>query len=230
MSKGVNISHTDYDEEMIHLAVFDLDGTLVDSRADLATAVNDMLRGLGAPGLPEAAVGEMVGEGAAVLVRRALAASGLDPALPDALDRFLAAYDRCLLDTTRPYDGMVDTLEGLFGRVPLAVLTNKPTHATGRVLDGLQLRQYFAHVLGGDTPLGRKPHPEGLTSLASGAGVAPAATLLVGDSAVDLETARRAGTKICLARYGFGYRFAPGAFRGDEMFIGEPRALLDCSL
>jgi phosphoglycolate phosphatase len=208
------------------LVVFDLDGTLVDSSVDLANAVNALLRDLGAAAISTVDVTAMVGEGAAVLVRRALSARGLDPATPGALDRFLAHYDPHLLDNTKPYPGIVETLEGLSRHVALAVLTNKPAHATELMLRGLGLRRYFRDVIGGDTSWGRKPAPAGLLHLCEGAGVEPADTLVVGDSAVDLATARNAGTRICLARYGFGYRFTGKVFSGDETFIDSPSELV----
>ena len=210
----------------VALVVFDLDGTLIDSSVDLANAVNVLLSELGAQPLPVAAVVSMVGDGARMLVRRALKASGLDQDLPDALDRFLAYYNAHLLDHTVPYAGMSETLESIDGRVRKAVLTNKPTRATELILDRLQLRAGFQHVIGGDTPFGRKPDPAGLLHLTLAADAHPSKVLLVGDSAVDLATARNAGTRICLARYGFGYRFAPQDFRGDELFIDSPTDLI----
>jgi phosphoglycolate phosphatase len=211
----------------IHLVVFDLDGTLVDSSLDLANAVNMVLGEFGVHRLPDPEIVSMVGEGAAVLVRRALTASGLDPDTPGALDRFLVHYHAHLLDHTRPYPGMVETLANLAGRMPIAVLTNKPGYATDRILEGLGIRQYFRATLGGDTPFGRKPVPAGLAHLARVVDTAIASVLLVGDSPVDLATARNAGARICLARYGFGYRFAPEDFRGDETFIDAPADLVD---
>ncbi len=210
----------------IRLVVFDLDGTLVDSSTDLADAVNTLLGELGVNRLPDREIVSMVGEGAAVLVRRALAASGLDPQTPGALDRFLVHYNAHLLDHTRPYPGMVETLQQLAARMPLAVLTNKPAYATNRVLGGLGLNQYFRETIGGDTPFGRKPLPAGLLHLAHIVDAPIASVLLVGDSAVDLATARNADARICLARYGFGYRFATEDFRGDETFIDGPLDLL----
>jgi phosphoglycolate phosphatase len=205
--------------------VFDLDGTLVDSSDDLANAVNALLDELGRPPLPKRTIIDMVGEGAHVLVRRALTAASLDPDTPGALERFLALYDPHLLDHTRPYPGMVDVLDGLAGRLAMAVLTNKPARATHLMLNGLGLQKYFRGVIGGDTSLGRKPAPEGLLHLAADAGVQPSRVVMVGDSAVDLATARNAGTRICLARYGFGYRFTVADFRGDELFIDSPADL-----
>jgi phosphoglycolate phosphatase len=207
------------------LIVFDLDGTLVDSSVDLANAVNALLIELGAAPLAEAAIVGMVGEGAGVLVRRALTAAALDPDAPGALDRFLAHYDLHLLDHTRPYPGMVETLAWFNGRLPMAVLTNKPAQPTELMLRGLSLRVYFRTVIGGDTPLGRKPHPAALLQLAADSGVGPGRVLMIGDSPIDLATARNAGTQICLARYGFGYRFTPDDFRGDELFIDAPGSL-----
>ena len=208
------------------LVVFDLDGTLVDSSVDLANAVNALLRDLGAAPISTAEVTTMVGEGAAVLVRRALSARRLDPATPGALDRFLAHYDPHLLDNTKPYRGVVDTLESLSKHAALAVLTNKPARATELMLNGLGLRRHFRDVIGGDTSWGRKPAPTGLLHLCEGAGVTPAETLVVGDSSVDLATARNAGTRICLARYGFGYTFSGDEFNGDETFIDSPAELV----
>jgi phosphoglycolate phosphatase len=202
--------------------VFDLDGTLVDSSVDLANAVNALLAELGRPPLPKHTIIDMVGEGAHVLVRRALTAASLDPDTPGALDRFLGHYDPHLLDHTRPYPGMVDVLDSFAGRVAMAVLTNKPARATHLMLDGLGLQKFFRRVIGGDTSFGRKPAPEGLLHLAADAGVEPSRVVMVGDSAVDLATARNAGTRICLARYGFGYRFTAADFRGDELFIDSP--------
>ena len=210
---------------MIGLVVFDLDGTLVDSQRDLAEATNGLLAELGASPLSHDVITSLVGEGAAVLVRRALERAGLDPETPGALDRFLTHYNDRLLETTRPYPGMVDTVRSLGARHRLAVLTNKPQRPTMQILKGLGMDVWFSDVIGGDSAHGRKPDPSGLLDLVARAGVTPAGTLLVGDSPVDLATARRAGTHICLARYGFGYRFGLDAFRGDELFIDEAAEL-----
>ena len=204
---------------MIRLVVFDLDGTLVDSSHDLAEATNALLAELGGAPLALDAVVSMVGEGAAVLVKRALERSGLDPEMPGALARFLELYDERLLNATRPYPGMIEAIATLGAKFRLAVLTNKPERPTLEILSGLQMRQFFDDVTGGDSAHGRKPNPAGLLDLAARAGVTASETILVGDSPVDLETSRRAGTRICLTRYGFGYRFAGTEFRGDEVFV-----------
>ena len=211
---------------MIEFIVFDLDGTLVDSHRDIANAANALVEELGGERLPDAAIVAMVGEGAALLVRRALAAAGIDPAPPGALDCFLTLYDARLVEHTRPYEGTVDVLTRLRDRLPVAVLTNKPQRPTERILDELHLRSFFGEVIGGDTALGRKPDPAGLVHLAQSVGVPTERTLMIGDSPVDLRTARNAGTQICLVSYGFGFRFTPEDFRGDECFADSPGDLM----
>jgi phosphoglycolate phosphatase len=211
----------------IGLVVFDLDGTLVDSSADIADAANALVEELGGQRLPKDAIVDMVGEGVVLLVRRALTAASLEPDHPGALDRFLALYDARLLAHTTAYDGMVEALNAIGRLAPMSVLTNKPASATGRMLAGLGLRHHFRDVIGGDTAWGRKPGPAGLLQLASLAGVPPEETLMIGDSPIDLTTARNAGTRICLVRYGFGYKFGPDDFRGDELFVDTPAGLVD---
>ena len=209
----------------MRLVVFDLDGTLIDSRKDLADAVNALLVELGRPLLTEAAVAGMVGEGARVLIDRALAATGADPALaPAALPRFLALYDERLLDHTVPYAEIPELLSDLHGRVRLAVLTNKPGAATVRILEGLKLARYFEEVIGGDAAFPRKPDPAALLHLMDRFGATPSETALVGDSPIDLDTARNAGVFACLARYGFGFRFTDAELRG-VFVVDSPREI-----
>lgn len=213
---------------MIRLFVFDLDGTLVDSLRDLADSANALIASCGGAPLSVDAVGRMVGEGAATLVARVFTAAGIE-APADALDRFLAIYDTKLLDHTRPYPGMPEAIASLSTRASLAVLTNKPLDATRRILDGLKLSGFFEvdAVFGGDGPLPRKPDPAGLQQLCARARVAPADAMMVGDSLVDWQTARNAGTGICLARYGFGFReFPADRLDGREHPIDAPAGLL----
>lgn len=199
------------------LIVFDLDGTLVDSRRDLADSTNDVLESYGAAPLSLDEVTAMVGEGAKVLVERALAATGLDPAEPDALRRFRDFYDRRLLTHTRPYDGIPDVLASLErdGHT-LAVLTNKPQAPSERLLDAFGLARHFRHVVGGDTALPRKPDPAGLLDLMRRQDARAEATWLVGDSMIDVETARRAGVRLCVALYGFGQARGELVLRASE--------------
>ncbi|PYR08742.1 MAG: hypothetical protein DMF99_18195 [Acidobacteria bacterium] len=179
------------------LYVFDLDGTLVDSRRDLAESANELLRVSGAWPLPEEDIGRMV--------------------------------DGRLLNHTRPYSGIRETLDRLIERAPLAVLTNKPIAATRRILAGLQLNGYFdaSFVIGGDGPFPRKPDPSALRHLAAIAATTVASTLLIGDSLIDWRTARQAGTAFCLARYGFGFGGIPrDALSPDDCIVDDPLALL----
>jgi phosphoglycolate phosphatase len=184
---------------VLHIA-FDLDGTLVDSVGDLAASASELVTTLGGRPLSRDQVGMMVGEGASVLVRRALAAAGLDPDTPNALPGFLEIYDRRLLDTTVAYDGVADMLLMASRHARLSVLTNKPLEPSRKILDALGLLTFFDAVIGGDSPLGRKPAPAGLRSLtATATGV-----MLVGDSPIDWDTAVAAGCDFVWARYGFG--------------------------
>jgi phosphoglycolate phosphatase len=217
--------------ESCRLFVFDLDGTLVDSRRDIADAANALLVSYGAAPIPEERIGGMVGEGAATLVARAFEASGVErPA--DALSRYLALYDERLLNHTRPYKGISALLETLGTRASLAVLTNKPIASTRRILDGLDLARHFPPdaVLGGDGPFARKPDPAALLHLVANAKATAEATVMVGDSAIDWLTARAAGTRVCLARYGFGFDSLPlhELAPGDRV-IAAPLELLSLS-
>ena len=211
---------------LTRFCVFDLDGTLVDSCRDLANAANALVRELGGVPLADAEVAAMVGEGAAVLVRRVLSAALLDPAASGALPRFLELYDERLIEHTAPYDGIVELLEALCARMPLGVLTNKPQQATDRLLGELGLSRFFQRVVGGDTPMGRKPDPAALLGMCKDIGVSPEDAVLVGDSAIDLQTARNAGTQIVLVSYGFGFRFAPEDLMGVPV-VGSPADILD---
>jgi phosphoglycolate phosphatase len=213
---------------MSQLIVFDLDGTLVDSRRDLANATNALLVECGATPLSEERIGRMVGDGAATLVARAFAAVAIVQP-PDALDRFLRIYGDHLLDHTRPYPGVPEALDHLRSRSRLAVLTNKPLASTRRILEGLALASYFPPdaVVGGDGPFPRKPDPTALCHLAAHAGVPLQDTLLVGDSAIDWRTARAAGTAACLVRYGFGLDGVPFDELGmEDRVIDAPRELM----
>lgn len=194
----------------LHLLVFDLDGTLVDSRRDLAAAVNALRAELGFEPLPVGRIVGMIGRGARVLVQRALAdrwgdsAPGAAVRLDRAFERFLDLYFERCLDETRPYDGVPEMLAALAERFPLAVLTNKPERHSLEVLEGLSLAAWFRSVVGGDTVATRKPDPAGLLLLAERLGAQIGRTLFVGDSATDGETAKAAGAPLALVSWGFG--------------------------
>jgi phosphoglycolate phosphatase len=205
--------------DLRRLIVFDLDGTLVDSRRDLADAANALIAERGGRMLPEEDIGRMVGEGAAVLVRRALAAAGLPPEA-DSVARFLELYDERLLQTTVPYPGIPQVLDTLRAQAAIAVLTNKPLAPSRRILDALGLSPAMSMVIGGDGEFPKKPDPASLRHLMNAAGATPEATVMVGDSRIDFETARHAGTRVCLARYGFGFEGFPlDELRGGEEIV-----------
>ena len=209
------MGNTDIVGDIQRLIAFDLDGTLIDSRRDLTDSANQLIVELGGAPLSEEAVGRMVGEGARLLVQRATMAAGLgDP--PGALERFLAIYDRRLLVHTRMYDGVPQALEAASRVAHLSLLTNKPLAPTVRILDALGMHGVFASVIGGDSTFPRKPDPASLLEQIRLTGSSVERTLLVGDSAIDRETARRAGVRCCLVRYGFGRVTLP-----DEVQAGD---------
>jgi phosphoglycolate phosphatase len=206
-----------------HVAV-DLDGTLVDSRADLAAAVNHVLRTFRLPELPAATLQGYVGEGARALVGRALGADR-GALLDEALARFLARYGEHLLDETRPYPGVVEALDVLRAAgARLSILTNKPVALSRRIVAGLGLASRFVAVVGGDSLPTRKPHPAGLDHLRATTGTVPARMLLVGDSDIDVATARAAGVAFC----GVAWGLAPDrlAAARPERVIADPAALV----
>jgi phosphoglycolate phosphatase len=178
--------------------VFDLDGTLIDSARDLGEAASELVQSYGAPPMPVAEVVEMVGDGAPILVRRALTRAGLDPATPGAVERFLQIYDRRLMDHTTVYPGVIEGLALAVRRGPLAVLTNKPLGPSIGILEALGLRGFFSRIIGGDSEYGRKPDPAGLRALMDGP------TIMIGDSPADAKVAVAAGCAFGFARYGFG--------------------------
>jgi phosphoglycolate phosphatase len=184
-----------------HVA-FDLDGTLADTRADIVASANAVLEQLGRPPRPEAEVASFVGEGARRLIERVL--GDADPAIvEDGFRRFLVHYGRHLLDTTRLYPGVADALAAIAAQgAVLTVCTNKPEAMSRTILEGLGIAALFRDVVGGDTLPTRKPDPAGLLLLCERAGVAPADTLLVGDSGIDLRAARAAGVGFCGVAWG----------------------------
>jgi phosphoglycolate phosphatase len=183
--------------------VFDLDGTLIDSRRDITTAINRMRDELGLPPLELERVVTMVGEGARLLVERALGPECPPDRVDYALARYLDHYWDVCLDTTCPYPGIEEMLGALAERYPLALLSNKGEALSRRILDGLDLSHCFREILGGDSLPTRKPDPAGLHLLAERLGVSIEKLLLVGDTWVDAETARAAGCRFALVEWGF---------------------------
>jgi len=205
------------------IIVFDLDGTLIDSARDLAASIGEMLEGYGASPLPLDEVVKMVGEGAPLLVRRALKESGLTPQPEEALARFLKIYDRRLVDHTVPYEGIAESLALAMQRGSLAVLTNKPLGPSIGLLEALGLRGFFSRIIGGDSDYGRKPDPAGLLSLQA---LAPGDQIvMVGDSPADWKTAEAARVPFVFARYGFGASKFGSTPPNTELVIDHAREL-----
>ncbi len=193
----------------IKLIIFDLDGTLIDSELDLAAAVNAMLRHYGRKDLPIEVIGTYIGDGASMLIRRALGDPAHSEFLQEALNYFLLYYREHKLDNTRAYDGIAETLKQASqcdgSPRKLAVLTNKPVRVSRDILAGLGLADRFAQVYGGNSFETKKPDPLGANTLMREAGAASDETVMVGDSGVDVLTARNAG----LWSVGVTYGFAP---------------------
>lgn len=214
--------------DLHRLIAFDLDGTLIDSRRDLADSANDLVLQLGGTALPEAAIGRMVGEGATLLVRRALTAAHLEEP-PDAVARFLDSYNSRLLNHTRPYPGIPDVVRLAREHARVVVLTNKPKRHTEQILAGLGLRELFDDVVGGDGPLPRKPDPAALLALMDAADADRTTTLMVGDSPIDYRTAINAGVQYCIVSFGFGFsNFTPEDPVDDEWISTDANALAEC--
>jgi phosphoglycolate phosphatase len=195
--------------DAIRLVIFDLDGTLVDSRRDLANSVNAMLQRFGRPELPLEVIASYVGDGAPMLVRRALGDPDDEQFLKQALEFFLAYYREHKLDTTVVYPGVADALRTLRvganggGERRMAVLSNKPVNPSRAIVDALGLAPYFSQVYGGNSFPTKKPDPLGAITLARENAVEPGQVLIVGDSDIDVLTARNAGMWSCGVRYGF---------------------------
>jgi phosphoglycolate phosphatase len=192
----------------LRLLVFDLDGTLIDSGADLCASVNAMLRHYGRPLLPQPVISAYIGDGAARLVSRSLGDPADSDFLDSALTYFLDYYREHKLDQTYVYPGVFASLDSLRfepagATRPMAVLTNKPVGPSQAICDALGLSPYFFRNYGGNSFTTKKPDPEGLHALIREAGVTPQETLMIGDSDVDVLTARNAGAWSMGCSYGF---------------------------
>ena len=206
--------------------IFDLDGTLVDSARDLQDATNVLLSEEGLRPISLDEVKSMIGDGAAKLVERAVAATGGDGTrLPELIARFLKIYEGNASRYTQAYPGVPDTLKGLHGLgLALAVVTNKPYAATMEILEALGLSGYFGAVVGGDTLPERKPHPAPLLLALERLGVAPGAALMVGDNYHDVQAARAAGVRAFAVTYGYSHK--PHAELGADRLIDAMPELL----
>jgi phosphoglycolate phosphatase len=184
--------------------VFDLDGTLIDSKMDLVQSVNAMLRITGRAQLPTELIASYIGHGAPQLIASVLGPAADEEQRRIALEVFLAHYEDHKLELTRPYPGVMEGLRYL-ADYPMAVLTNKPTKVSVEILEELNLaRFFFGAVYGGDSFEKKKPDPNGALAILKALGAAPGESAMVGDSDVDMQTARSAGMLAVGVTYGFG--------------------------
>jgi len=202
------------------IVVFDLDGTLVDSKLDIANSLNWTLARLGYDPIPIAVIESFVGAGIMPLIRRTVEAAGHPERENDALILFRKRYWECLLDSTEPFPGVVETIESLKGRYKMAVVSNKMESFTRKILKGLAMDRYFGGlVYGGDSLPVKKPDPAALLEIAEKLGGSTSRMVFVGDSAVDIETGKRAGAATIAVTY--GYR------KADELLEAGPDIIID---
>jgi len=207
--------------------VWDLDGTLVDSAPDLASALNTVLNQRGFFTHSIDTVRTMIGNGVPKLVERGFNAVGVRPD-PVQLDEFVAMfvkeYTTCATDKTRPYPGVVEALQEIHSmNIPMGVCTNKPEAFTRQILDGLGLSGYFSSVVGGDSTSARKPDPEPVLTCLRGLVSEPASSLMIGDSVHDVHAAHAAGVMIGVVPW--GYRSAPVEDLGADFVLSDVTAL-----
>lgn len=215
----------------ISLAIFDLDGTLVDSRLDLANSVNAMLRHYRKPELPSDVIASYIGNGAPMLVRRSLGDPDDEQFVQEALLYFMAYYREHKLDSTYVYDGIFPALDAILasrnglGELRMAVLSNKPVGPSRGIVDALGLGKYFFQVYGGNSFHTKKPDPAGVENLMLEAGATAETTVIIGDSEVDMITARNAG----IYSVGVTYGLAPHTLEDapPDVLIDHPRELAD---
>jgi phosphoglycolate phosphatase len=187
----------------VRALIFDLDGTLIDSKLDLALSVDATLKHMGRASLPHETIYSYVGNGASMLVRSALGEAATDSEAEEGLRFFLSYYRAHMLDNTVAYPGVREGLE-LLSEYRMAVLTNKPVRFSVSLLEGLGLAHYFRFVYGGNSFETKKPDPHGVNVLLKDLGVRAAETMIVGDSDVDVRTARNSCTWVCGVTYGLG--------------------------
>lgn len=192
------------------LLIFDLDGTLIDSRLDLAHAVNATRAQAGRGPLPHEQIFSFVGNGAPVLIQRSMGPEASEEEVRNALEFFLDYYRHHALDYTILYPGVREAIEKFHGSgAKLAILTNKPVKISWRIVRGLDMARFFFQIYGGNSFAHKKPHRIGIDTLRSEAGAGADETWMVGDSYVDVQTARNAGVSCC----GVSWGFQPETFR-----------------
>ncbi len=223
--------HRSFGPHKIRLLIFDLDGTLIDSRLDLVHSVNATLRHMKRPELPDDVIASYVGDGAPALIGRALGQEAGDEKLVrSGLEYFLAYYREHKLDHTHVYEGIMEalaTLQNSHNGLPrkMAVLSNKPVNPSRAIVEALGLGMFFPLVYGGNSFATKKPDPEGAQTILRETGSEPQETLIVGDSGVDVLTGRNAGTWTCGVTYGF----APHTLRdaAPDVIIDRPTELTE---
>jgi phosphoglycolate phosphatase len=187
----------------VRALVFDLDGTLIDSKLDLALSIDATLKHMGRTSLTHEQIYGYVGNGAAMLVRRALGDRVTDAEAEEGHRYFLSYYREHMLDNTVTYPGVREALD-MFNEYPMAILTNKPVRFSERILEGLGISRYFRYVYGGNSFETKKPDPEGMNILLRDFAITPREAMIIGDSDVDVRTARNAGSWSCGVSYGLG--------------------------
>jgi len=198
-----------FDPNSIKLVIFDLDGTLIDSRLDLVHSVNAALRHIDRPELPEEVIASYVGDGAPVLIQRALGGEAVDEAIVrKGLEFFLSYYREHKLDHTTVYAGIREALAAIQDSNnghsrKMTVLTNKPVNPSRAIVEALGLGSFFSQIYGGNSFPSKKPDPEGALKLLAETGVKPEQAVIVGDSHVDIRTGRNAGLWTVAVTYGF---------------------------
>ena len=205
----------------MELLIFDLDGTLADSKQDLVNSVNATRKHMGMGPLPDDRVASYVGRGAPLLIKQAMGEDVSDETVAGALEYFLEYYKEHMLDHTRLYPGVREGLDRLLetGR-SMAVLTNKPVRFSSMMVDRLGVGPHFFRVYGGNSFEQKKPHPIGVEKLLEEKGMVREQALMVGDSSVDVQTARNAGILCCGVTWGFqpeSFESDPPDFRVDRM-------------
>ena len=218
-----------FDPHSIKLVIFDLDGTLIDSRLDLVHSVNAALRHIGRPELPEDVIASYVGDGAPILIQRALGGESIDQALVrKGLEFFLSYYRAHKLDHTTVYPGIAEalaTIQKASNGAPrkMAVLSNKPVVPSRAIVEALGLGQFFSQIYGGNSFASKKPDPEGARKLLEESGVRPEQAAMVGDSHVDIGTGQNAG----LVTVGVTYGFAPHTLAENppDVLVDSPQEL-----
>ncbi len=201
----------------IALLIFDLDGTLIDSRGDITASVNYALERLQLPPLSVEKITAFVGRGVSNLIRSVLGENHRE-LFKKAITLFRKHYSEHLLDKTMLYPDVQTLLESLNG-ILKAVITNKPVDYSSRILKGLKVHHYFAEIMGGDTGNPKKPSPDALLKLMQKFHVRPDQTMIVGDSTIDIEAGKNACVRTCAVSYGFGIK--------EDLIQAKPDYLLD---